>query len=218
MHVSLGDFYDTLTTETCAICGRFGGFVYFLTWTRYCFDCLEHHASTDTQTLANVQSKLHLKKAELSRVKQLKTLPGIYSLEERLRKSRVTIISTQQLDLQIGHYLRIPPDSPMQRNFAYRYMASCALPYYDKRARKAQNGLSCSGCQLAYEKFSTFSIRASMTGHKVRDRQYTQDGFLEHFRWCEQAQLLWRSSGEGQHSPAELPEFSRLGGCFNRRD
>jgi hypothetical protein len=41
---------------------------------------------------------------------------------------------------------------------------------------------------------------------------------LEHFKWCEQAQLLWRSSGEGNNRPTELPETARRGGYFSKRE
>ncbi|KAK5627333.1 hypothetical protein RRF57_003048 [Xylaria bambusicola] len=43
---------------------------------------------------------------------------------------------------------------------------------------------------------------------------YTKLGFLEHFRRCKQAQLLWESSENGQKLPHELPEVARTHGYF----
>ncbi|KAJ5091852.1 hypothetical protein NUU61_006722 [Penicillium alfredii] len=53
---------------------------------------------------------------------------------------------------------------------------------------------------------------------EARDKVYAQDRFLEHFRWCEQAQLLWRSSDEGKSCPTKLPETARRGSFFNKRE
>ncbi len=77
-------------------------------------------------------------------------------------------------------------------------MGSCALPYYDRRTGRVEHGMSCAGCQLALEK-DIIGSRGEKWALEARDKVYAQDGFLEHFRWCEQAQLLWKSSGEGNN-------------------
>lgn len=96
-------------------------------------------------------------------------------------------------------------------------MGACALPYYDKKSGEIEHGISCPGCQLALEK-SIIATRTEDWAFEARDKVYARDGFLQHFKWCEQAQLLWKSSDEGNHMPTELPEAARIGGYFSKRD
>ena len=104
-----------------------------------------------------------------------------------------------------------------ERNRKFKFMASCALPYYDGQSGKIEHGMSCAGCQLALEK-DLIGFRGEEWAFEARNKVYTQDGFLEHFKWCKQAQLLWRSSDEGTSKPTELPEAARRGGYFNKRE
>jgi hypothetical protein len=60
--------------------------------------------------------------------------------------------------------------------------------------------------------------RAEEWAWEARDKVYSQAGFLEHFRWCEQAQLLWKMSEAGTRRPGALPEVARRGGFFNLRE
>lgn len=220
VHVSLSDFYQALCTKACALCGDFGGFVFLLSWIRCCFKCLQGALETEAQTLAAVRKGFHLTRFELARLTSFKTLPGIYSMRESAQKSRVTIVSAHQAVLLSGQQpetlARARPANP-ERHQKYRFAGSCALPYFDKRTDKVEQGLSCAGCQLALEK-DLIGSRGEQWAYEARDKAYAQDGFLDHFRWCEQAQLLWASSGGGDNEPTELPEAARRGGYFNSRE
>ena len=217
--VSLSDFYYILCTKACTFCSEFGGFISLLTWNRCCFICLQEALETQVQTLATVRKQFHLRKTELNQLKSFKTLPGIYSMKESVYKSRITVVSVHQAILFSGqqpHTLaQVQPSSG--RNQKFNFMGSCALPYYDSRTGRVEYGMSCAGCQLALEK-DIIGSRGERWAFEARDKVYAQDGFLEHFRWCEQAQLLWRSSGEGNNQPTELPEAARRGGYFNNRE
>ncbi|KAM9875417.1 F-box domain-containing protein [Verticillium dahliae] len=218
--VSLIDFYDVLCTKACTFCGEFGGFMSLLTWNRCCFECLQDAPETQVQTLAAVRKRFHLAKAELDQLGSFKTLPGIYSMKESVHKSRITIVAVHHAMLVSGQQPHEPAQAlPVNsgRNQKFNFMGSCALPYYDGRTGKVEHGLSCAGCQLALEK-DIIGSRGEKWAFEARDKVYAQDGFLEHFRWCEQAQLLWRSSGEGNNRPTELPEAARRGGYFNKRE
>lgn len=222
MHISLCDFYDALSTENCAICGRFAGFVFLLTWTRCCFQCLLSAPETRVQSLVSAQKEFQLKRAESSRLAMLRTLPGRYSMGDHMRISRIRIVSTHQARKSVAGRARHPsPSAPAEvetgPNHIFRFMASCALPYYDSRTRRVERGMSCSGCQLAFEN-GIIGYRGEAWASLARDMVYSQDGFLDHFRRCEQAQRLWKASGEGKHRPSELPECARRGGGFKWRD
>ncbi|AEO53072.1 hypothetical protein MYCTH_2051335 [Thermothelomyces thermophilus ATCC 42464] len=219
--ISLLDFYHALCTKACTLCGEFGGFVSLLTWTRCCFACLQGALETQVQTLAGIRKQFHLTKAELGRLRSFKTLPGIYSMEESVHKSRITVVSVHQAKLVSGQqpHAAAAQAQPANwgRNRKFNFMGACALPYYDRRTGRVEYEMSCAGCQLALEK-DIIGSRGEKWAFEARDKVYAQDSFLEHFRWCEQAQILWRSSAEGKSQPAELPEAARRGGFFNNRE
>lgn len=218
--ITLFDFYKALCTKTCTLCGEFGGFISILAWKRCCFKCLQYAPETQVRTLAFVRKQFHMAKAELGQLKSFKSLPGIYSMNESVQKSRITIVSLHQAILACRRQSHALPQVQLESSNLHRkfnFMGSCALPYYDKRTSIVEHGISCAGCQLAIEK-DIIGTRGTKWGYEARDKVYAQDGFLDHFRWCEQAQLLWRSSGEGKNQPPELPVSARTGGYFRRRE
>ena len=216
--VSLFDFYAVLCTKACTFCGEFGGFVSLLTWDRSCFPCLQRAPETQVQTLAAMRKQFHLTKTQVGRMRSFKTLPGIYSTNEFVYKSRFTVVSAHQAMLLAGQQppalaqLQAQPANP-GRSQIFNFMGSCALLHYDRRTDRVEYGLSCAGCQLALEK-DIIGSRGETWAFEARNKVYAQDGLLEHFRWCEQAQLLWKSSDEGRHMPTELPEGARRRGFF----
>jgi hypothetical protein len=214
IHISLFDFYNALCTKACNLCGEFGGFISLLIWKRCCFNCLQWSSETQVRTLASVRKQFHMTKAELDRLRSFKALPGIYSMNESVQNSRITIVSLYQATLACR---RQPQPAGLNRNQKINFMGSCALPYYDRQTCRVERGISCAGCQLGIEK-GIIGTRDTTWGYEARDKVYAQDSFLEHFQWCEQAQLLWRSSGEGKSQPPELPVSARTGGYFRRRE
>lgn len=218
--VTLLDFYHALCTKKFTIRGKFGGFILILVWKRCCFKCLQESPETQVRTLASVRKQLHMTKAELGQPRSFNSLPGIYSMAESLQKSRVTIVSVHQATLacrQQSHALPQVQLGISDRNEKSSFMGSCALPYYDKQTGIVEHGISCAGCQLAIEK-DIIGTRCTKWGYEARDKVYAQDGFLDLFRWCEQAQFLWRSSDEGKKQPPELPASTRTGGYFRIRE
>lgn len=217
--ISLFDFYQALCTKVCTKCDEFGGFISLLTWARCCFKCLQLNSEFRVQTLASARKQFQLTKAEVARLKTFKTLPGIYSMEESLYKSRLTVVSAHQIMSVVKPpTVALAQATPTKQgsNQKLTFMGSCALPYYDTQSSKVENGVSCAGCQLALEK-DIIGTRGEKWAFEARDKVYAKDGFLEYFRWCEQAQLLWRSSSAGNNLPADLPEAAQRGGYFNER-
>lgn len=220
VNISLLDFYNALCTKACTICGEFGGFISILLWRRCCFKCVNEAPDIQLQSRTAVRKQLHLTKLELDNLTSLKTLPGVYTMEEIRYKSRRMIVSVHQAILayrrQTGSFAQAQRAS-LEQNRKFNFMGSCALPYYDQLTGKVEHGMSCAGCQLALEK-NIIGTRGEEWAFEARDKVYARDGFLEHFRWCEQAQLLWRSSDEGNNLPPMLPEAARRGGYFNERE
>ncbi|MBE3049389.1 hypothetical protein IMZ48_44200 [Candidatus Bathyarchaeota archaeon] len=86
---------------------------------------------------------------------------------------------------------------------SYDFAVTCALPYLDTTAGNGTDaidrGVACGGCYLVGRDGDTFRRRNTL---------YSRDEFLEHFRWCEKAQLLWRDSNEGERSAGEMLDAS----------
>ena len=150
--ISLLDFYDALCTKACSLCGEFGGFISLLTWKRCCFKCLREAPETQMQSRNAIGKRFHLTKIESDQLRSFKTLPGIYSMDEAIYKSRVAIVSVLQATLRRQKHVQLqsPPVSS-EINQKFNFMGSCALPYYDKRTGEVEHGMSCAGCQLAVE-------------------------------------------------------------------
>ncbi|KAK3310799.1 uncharacterized protein B0T15DRAFT_519491 [Chaetomium strumarium] len=179
--LSLLDFYHTLCTKSCDLCGEFGGFVSLLAWNRCCFACLQGAPETQVQTLAGIRKQLHLTKAELGQLRSFKTLPGIYSMEESVYKSRITVVSVHQAKLISGQQpytaaAQVQPENS-ERNRKFNFMGSCALPYYDRRTSRVKYGMLCAGCQLALEK-DIIGSRGEKWAFEARDKVYARDSFL----------------------------------------
>lgn len=103
-----------------------------------------------------------------------------------------------------------------KKTMLLRYMVTTSLPYLDIESGGIQNGICCSGCQIALEK----ALRSSRIQSHVcalRDNVYSNDAFMELFLECREAQTLWKLSQEGV-DVTRISEFVRRGGCFRERD
>lgn len=214
--VSLSDFYQALCTKACGTCGRFGGFVLLLAWHRCCATCVERALGSHLRDLAIMKKEFNLPEAEIKQLRTFKTLPGIYTMEQSIETSRVEVASAHQAGLAAGETLEALARIPlMGLGPWFNFAGACALPYFDRRTDTVENGVSCAGCYLRHE-----SKMASREWHaaKFRDMVYARDSFLDHFRWCKHAQILWTSSEDGRREPPELPKIARDGGLFESRE
>lgn len=218
-HVTLSSFYQRLCEQTCSVCrDRYGDLVNLLTWTRCCSFCLRKRApELRVATTATARRILRLSKESAKELPTLTTLPGIFSMDEKPRKIRVKVVHAQSA--LSAYYKEHSGDGPTLDTVSrpgLEFMACCALPNYDSRTKQLQNGISCAGCQIAVE--DGINTDGTKWAFDVRDMVYSKDGFLKHFEWCEQAQLLWISSEYGTIEPTKYPHSCRKGGYFNSRE
>lgn len=197
-HITLLDFYEALCTEKCAVCGEFAGFIFILSWMRCCFRCLEKSPETQVRTLASVRNHLKMSKAQICQLWSFKCFPGTYGMNyyKHKQKPRFRIVSLHQAILARGTQLNAPLPIKLRLSYCgtkFNFMGSCALPHYDKRTGRIEEGVSCVGCQLAMEK-QIIGTRDTDWGYAARNKLYSREGFLDHFRWCEQAQVVWNLS------------------------
>lgn len=144
-------------------------------------------------------------------VPTMKALPGVFSLEEipwKAPKARIR--------LRTSDFVWPGKITRKRRSTPLTYMASTVLPYLDPASGNVQRGVSCSGCQVALEK-KLVEERVESGDTELRDKVYSQDGFMAHFKDCQGARELWELSGQGI-SAADVSEFVRRRGYFGTRD
>lgn len=221
--VTLSDFYRLLCTQSCSLCGqRYGDLVHLPLWIRCCSSCLRRNSiGIRVATLNTVKRILTLSRKSLAELPKLTTLPGTYTMDERPCSSRVTIVSTvSALSAYREEHAGVEASEAMIKQLntqqSLAFMACCTLPSFNLQTGQAQSGVSCAGCQVAVEESIT-TFTGAWTG-EVRDAVYSHAGFLKHFTYCEQAQLLWISSNGGTRQPPKLPYNCQKGGYFKNRE
>jgi hypothetical protein len=217
--VTLQEIYSLLCTQECSLCGGYGDLVYLLTWIRCCSSCLRaNNAAIRTGSFSSVK-QLGLSKGSLKNLPKLKSIPGRYTMCVFLQKRRTTCVPLQQVEAAYdGEFGGEPIPVWFRPNRACReaFSSCCALPNYDPQSRKVEYGLSCAGCQVfAQDVVSRLHMKWA---HVARDMVYSHNGYLEHFAWCEQAQLLWEDSGQGTKVPEAMPSRCKHGGSFREED
>ncbi|KAK4153743.1 magnesium transporter NIPA-domain-containing protein [Chaetomidium leptoderma] len=200
-HVDVLDLHTALTTQNCALCGAFGGFVFLPTAARCCLTCIASAPEMQVSYLSRLADAARVPAGELER-----RLPVLHTLPD----SRKRIVAVQHgLDAlrESGVADAEATVSRWSDSLTLRFQAATSLPSLNRATGEAQSGVSCKGCQLAFE--SDFS-----DDHlELRDRFYSKTEFVAHFEECRPAQKLWASSAEGTAS-AEEPLWMGLGRTF----
>lgn len=217
------DLYRLLTTNSCSLCGEFGGFLFLLTTTRCCFTCLQTEPKLCVISTTEFARTAGISTAQLSRSygATLRTVSGSYwmeycrhSLPHRWEKSRVwrpkKLILKEEAIAALAPRTVFKEDSMSRLSKLYglrheRFMASTTFSWYDVQTGKIERGVSCKGCQ--------FRVEQSYGSLSDRDRLFSSTEFLFHFASCAEAQKLWEESEEGTIL-VEGSEFVRSCGYF----
>ncbi|RTE70923.1 hypothetical protein BHE90_014676 [Fusarium euwallaceae] len=213
---TIRDLHSPLICEKCTLCGEFGGFLFLVTATRCCFSCIKGSPDLrvmSTSTLSRL-AKISPKRLHQALGSGLRTVPGLYSMEEKRVKRPKFLVASQlaiaRLQL-LGVLDRNTAEALLERDehTSQRFMASTAFPWYDPGSGKVESGVSCKGCQVKVENLLVESDE--------RDRVFSRSGYLSHFESCSEAQELWDQS-KGGTMPFQEPEFTRRCGHFSLLD
>lgn len=213
---TIGDLYGPLVCEKCTLCSEFGGFLFLLTATRCCFACVK--SSPDLRVIPPSSlsrfTKISPKRLHQALGPGLRTVPGVYSMEERRAKRPNSLVALEpaiaRLQL-LGLVDRSKAEALLERNEhpGQRFMASTSFPWYDPGSGRVERGVSCKGCQVRVE--------AQLVGSHDRDHVFSRSGYLSHFETCAESQELWDQSRGGTR-PFREPEFTRRCGYFSMLD
>ncbi|KAK4242442.1 magnesium transporter NIPA-domain-containing protein [Achaetomium macrosporum] len=191
-HIDISTLYSVLTARNCSLCNSFGGFFFFPTVKRCCLACIAHAPEMRVTYLSRLADATGVSAGELEkRLPVVRTLHGgfksVVTVQHALDSMREN--GVKDLKAAVSRW----PDS-----LTLRYQATTSLPVVDRRKGEVEYGVSCKGCELAYEShFSDENL-------ELRDRFYSREAFLQHFEQCNAAQKLWVSS-RGGTAPVKEP-------------
>lgn len=217
---TLQALFDVFRTRDCPLCGCFGGFVFLPSFKRSCFNCLTAAPQFRVLSVTEAGKHLNLSPRFLRKsIPFLRTIPGIYSMDETPRKKRMYLMAEQKIAKAFAssntRESRALPGSANRETALGRFLASTTLPYLDRASGDVQHGICCTGCQIVLEGGVRSDLLAGACA--LRDSVYSRAEFLGHFKRCSEAQALWMLSEEGTIA-VKVPESVRRGGYFNERD
>ncbi|KAI0437024.1 hypothetical protein F4803DRAFT_566384 [Xylaria telfairii] len=199
--VSLLDVDTALCTEPCVVCGEFSGFISIPLWKRCCRFCLQRAPELRMHSRTSAVRNFGLTASQTKQLRQFRVFEGKYGRDGlKTNEGQYIIVSAYQASTISGR----PPPPTLQRDeclrIKFNFMACCPLPFCDGSSENpmAEHGFSCLGCYWAEKHHKTIA------SSDMIEKLYTKDGFLRHFRWCRQAQLLWDSVQRGEALPPAL--------------
>jgi hypothetical protein len=228
---TIAHFYQVLVDNKCEFCGKFATFLYLITCQRCCFTCLQ--ISADLHVLPVPVPKAFAKAVESSSKEiekicgpKLRVVYGKYSLQPwpSVKRPRYLVQTKPVVEkLRSAGSSRGMPKSVLsyqpqsqshdeiRHDFCYRYMAATAFPWYNLRNDRIERGMNCKGCQFRVEEFERTNRHLDPPwGFNDRDRVYSLEEFLYHFRSCPHARQVWADTQETQEAPEST--FTLQGG------
>ena len=208
---SAAHLLSVLRTDRCLGCQRYGAFLFLLTCSRCCFNCLE----TDTQfyaiPLATAKSSFGLKDRDLRRLPTMLSLPGTYALlgrrsvKRRFRlvsaveaytlakalygdvKTTLAAVLTQSATKPRAFRERVYASMPMSLRDPFCGFTSTAFPTLDIKSMCVQSGISCRGCDDVCRRKFRGELKRDDGGDLLarRNDNFSQDEFEQHIKRCE---------------------------------
>ncbi|RFN44613.1 hypothetical protein FIE12Z_11157 [Fusarium flagelliforme] len=228
---TLSHLYQALINPKCKYCRKFGPYLSLFTCKRACFTCIEISAPLGAVAIPAPKHFCHtvkLSRAQIERVCQpkLRVVSGShYAVEPwpKVKKPRYVVRckdafpKLRALNPKIrSRDMELPPPHQtvldVEHMYSLRYMASTAFPWYDPTRDKLDSGRSCAACQFRVEDHENGSPVFSVPpwGYNDRDRIYTDEEFMEHFRSCSFAKKQWADFVKDKDF--RTSQFTRAGG------
>jgi len=90
--ISCRQLYTELCSQECVACGRFGAFLYLLTCSRVCYVCLVEDPRFLPLTPKHARIAFGLSSYETDKLPTAITLPGIYSHNSKMCRTRLSLV------------------------------------------------------------------------------------------------------------------------------
>lgn len=219
--MTLGDFYRLFCTRTCSLCkSDLGTYVHLSTFTRVCAICKEENFRNwgcyrlcDLKLAVRV---LHLSRRSRNHL-EIYNGRGMYAsvhdtserkfvgLGQAINQYRYDHSSLRDGGIPILDVR--PPGNLLNRLYqdAMEYDTICPFPSYDKRTGEVRPSMKCAGCAFVIQRREEGDLgwpgqfdRGYQRGNNEIINEWSEEGFLKHFAWCESAQRLWEKSKGGK--------------------
>jgi hypothetical protein len=197
-HVAITALHKVLLTRDCQSCGYFAGYLFLPTLTRCCFTCIESAGGLSAAPLEKLANEVNMSADQLGEhIPIFHTLSSTNSAASVVRGGRTFLVSERHC-IQILRALGRP--EPVLTYFQDMHLpglgfeSSVILPCFNPRTGEIQTGVSCRGCQMAMR------TAPSEEAFKLRQRVYTREKFLDHFKVCGHAIHIWDATQEGKPS------------------
>ena len=216
-HFTAARVFDVMCSSSCAICGRFGGFLWIPDCIRCCMPCLRKAPELLLMTVQDAMASFGLSREIITNIPTVDTLPGRYNhlpykekrrllSEARARQAAVmeyggeeelvACIKTSQWKAAyhkcVASLRGTFHNKTRLNSYSRRFQVTTCLPYFDLASHTTHNGISCKGCQDAADLKNHLKWTESFSVLRDRREQtFTEDMFLEHFKNCTNAQRMW---------------------------
>jgi hypothetical protein len=223
-YFTISDLRNALHRRNCELCGRFGSFVFLLTLARRCFNCIESGSKPELLLVSEIRSLAGWdeKRLESYYVPVLNTLPGMYSLEGTAWRRRLRLVTKKSVwEAARRNRAALPPwflSYAIRIPDIYRFMSSTSLPFVDPVSLQTQLGISCKGCEATLQRQVGENGQAAGYLLRLVDRVYSDDGFIRHFRHCDEAQSLWAASRRAMVSIPDSETVHVIGDDGSQRE
>lgn len=94
-HFTVGQLHDTLRTDRCEGCGKFGPFLFLLTCTRRCYACISQDPQFRVMTVSAAKVCFGVTTGDLKQLPILKSSPQLYA-KPLPNQQRLLIVNHQQ--------------------------------------------------------------------------------------------------------------------------
>ncbi|KAM0350499.1 hypothetical protein ACHAPU_002978 [Fusarium lateritium] len=199
--ITLANAYELLIKKTCGVCGDCAEHVAWTTWQRLCENCVVNDLGSQYLTIPQIDECLYRNPATAEHKAKFKVIKAVNRCSTYWPRTTdfEQLVSVTQaksvLPWSQGRMIRVPHIS---FGCTLTWMTICEVPVLDKEGKVDDALLKCQGCQKTMP-------RKGRSGQTRSEDLclYDRESFLEHFRWCNEAQLIWQGSSKPEPESEE---------------
>ena len=211
-HFTAARLSGALYADRCVVCNDFGPYLFLLTLSRCCLNCLDNDLRLRVTTIPGAMTCYGLTRKALRSLLTVQ-LQGLSQRDERKSEHFVSADDARALGIAthgsaeaMDHFSRAEVEKKMieyesgrretkPRSLALRshdprdrrqYYVSTAFPHFDPGSKRVELGIWCKGCKnrrLGYGNVDKPERRKKL--QKAKDKAFSEAEFLKHYEECE---------------------------------
>ncbi|KAK0203473.1 hypothetical protein DFS33DRAFT_805158 [Desarmillaria ectypa] len=187
-YFTVGQLYDILCSSTCSVCDQFGAFIWLPACKRCCVPCLRESPQLRPITQRESMAALGLRR------RTLPDDPGISHIGLGEKPLRKALLHQKSGYRTVGTSATHHSTVNFTGGSGVQFSSATFLPYLDRSTGTLHYGVSCRGCDSAYQSAMNdpeVSYVERMALFRRRELTYSLDGFLLHLETCSEGKTLW---------------------------